>query len=275
MPPGTQKLCRTASERYRTGIGGIDEFAATNVTLEQQGYRKISPFTIPRALTNMASGWVAMYHGLTVAGAHAIADAARLIMLDEADVVIAGASEASLSRLCIAGFAKAKALCTEYEDAPHEASRPFDRKRCGFVMGEGAGSLVMEERQHALDRGAHIYAELAGFGMSGDAHHITSPPSDGHGAALSMTRALQRAGMDLASVHHINCHATSTPLGDISEIRSIRSVFGDHAANISISATKAATGHLLGAAGAVEAIFAIKAIVEVPRLSPHWNTATH
>ncbi len=255
-----------------SGIGGLPGIAAGSVTLEKQGPRRISPFFIPASLINLVSGHVSIRYGFRgpnhavvtacSTGAHAIGDAARMIALDDADVMVAGGAEAAICRLGIAGFAAAKALSTSFNDSPEKASRPWDRERDGFVMGEGAGVVVLEELEHAKRRGATIYAEVVGYGMSGDAYHITAPAEDGNGAFRAMRNALRRAGLRPEDVDYINAHGTSTPLGDEIELGAVKRLFGDHAYRLSMSSTKSAIGHLLGAAGAVEAIYSIQAVVE-------------
>ncbi|MBI3445243.1 MAG: beta-ketoacyl-ACP synthase II [Magnetospirillum sp.] len=252
-----------------SGIGGLPNIADGALTLEKSGPRRISPFFIPAALINLVSGHVSIRYGFKgpnhavvtacATGAHAIGDAARLIMFDDADVMIAGGAEAAVHRLGMAGFAAAKALCTSYNDLPTEASRPWDRDRDGFVMGEGAGIVVLEELEHAKKRGAKIYGEVIGYGMSGDAHHITAPAEDGNGAVRAMRAALKRAGVSLDEIDYVNAHGTAT-MGDTIELGAVKQVFGDHAYKLSMSSTKSAVGHLLGAAGAVEAIYSLLAI---------------
>lgn len=253
-----------------SGIGGLNTIADAAVLLEQRGPRRISPFFIPSALINLISGQVSIRYGFKgpnhsvvtacATGAHAIGDAARLIALDDADVMLAGGSEAAVSRLGVAGFAAARALSTGYNDEPAKASRPWDQGRDGFVMGEGAGAVMLEELEHAKSRGATIYAEVVGYGLSGDAHHITAPADDGDGGFRAMKAALKRAGMTPGDIDYVNAHGTSTPLGDQIEFGAVKRLFGNAAATISMSSTKSAIGHLLGAAGAVEAIYSILAI---------------
>jgi 3-oxoacyl-[acyl-carrier-protein] synthase II len=253
-----------------SGIGGMPNIYETSLILAEKGPRRISPFFIPSALINLISGHVSIEyqfkgpnHAVVTAcstGAHAIGDAARLIMLGDADVMVAGGAEAAVNRLGVAGFAACRALSTEYNDAPTTASRPFDEGRDGFVMGEGAGVVVLEEYEHAKARGAKIYAELVGYGMSGDAHHITSPAEDGNGAFRAMKAALNRAGLNPQDIDYINAHGTSTPAGDGIECGAVKRLFEPALKTVAMSSTKSAIGHLLGAAGAVEAIFSVKAI---------------
>ena len=253
-----------------SGIGGLNEIAKNAVLVESGNIRHVSPFFIPASLINLVSGHVSIKfgfkgpnHSVVTAcstGAHAIGDAARLIMLDDANVMIAGGAEAAVCRLGMAGFCAARALSTGFNDTPQMASRPWDKDRDGFVMGDGAGALVLEELEHARARGANIMAEVVGFGLSGDAHHITAPAEDGSGAQRCMGAALKRAGANPEDIDYINAHGTSTPLGDEIELAAVERVFGDHSNGLSMSSTKSAIGHLLGAAGAVESIFSILAM---------------
>ena len=253
-----------------SGIGGLNEIAKNAVLVESGNIRRVSPFFIPASLINLVSGHVSIKfgfkgpnHSVVTAcstGAHAIGDAARLIMLDDANVMIAGGAEAAVCRLGMAGFCAARALSTSFNDTPQMASRPWDKDRDGFVMGDGAGALVLEELKHAKARGANIMAEVVGFGLSGDAHHITAPAEDGNGAQRCMEAALKRAGANPEDIDYINAHGTSTPLGDEIELAAVERVFGDHSNGLSMSSTKSAIGHLLGAAGAVESIFSILAM---------------
>ena len=253
-----------------SGIGGLQQINDNAIKLNEAGPRRISPFFIPAALINLVSGQVSIKfgfkgpnHAVVTAcstGAHAIGDAARLIMLDDADVMIAGGAEAAVNRLGFAGFSAARALSTGFNDKPESASRPWDESRDGFVMGEGAGVVVLEEYEHAKKRGANIYAEIVGYGLSGDAHHITAPADDGDGAFRSMKNALKRAQLNPADIDYINAHGTSTPLGDMIELGAVSRLFGQHLEDIAMSSTKSSIGHLLGAAGSVEAIFSILAM---------------
>ncbi len=253
-----------------SGIGGIVGIADTAIILKEKGPRRVSPFFIPGRIINLASGYVSITHGLKgpnhavvtacSTGAHAIGDAGRMIALGDADVMVAGGAESPVNRLAMSGFAACRALSTAFNDEPTRASRPYDRDRDGFVMGEGAGCVVLEEYEHAKARGAKIYAELVGYGMSGDAYHITAPAEDGDGAFRCMSAAIKRAGIPAASIDYINAHGTSTPLGDEIELNAVARVVGNAAGRISMSSTKSSIGHLLGAAGAVEAIFSVLAI---------------
>jgi 3-oxoacyl-[acyl-carrier-protein] synthase II len=267
---------KNADEQYRSGvlvgsgIGGLPSIQDTTLLMHEKGPRRISPFFIPGSLINLASGMISIEHGLKgpnhavvtacSTGAHAIGDAARIIAVGDADVMVAGGAEATICRLGIAGFIACKALSSKFNDTPEKASRPYDRDRDGFVMGEGAGIVVLEEYEHARRRGARIYAEVIGYGMSGDAYHVTAPAEDGDGAYRCMRAALKRAGIEAGDLDYINAHGTSTPLGDEIELRAVERLVGNNAARLSMSSTKSAVGHLLGAAGAVEAIFSVLAI---------------
>jgi 3-oxoacyl-[acyl-carrier-protein] synthase II len=266
----------TADKQYRSGvivgsgIGGLSSIADTTMLMHEKGTRRISPFFIPGALINLASGMISIEHGLKgpnhsvvtacATGTHAIGDAARIIAVGDADVMVAGGAEAAICRIGIAGFIACKALSSGFNDTPEKASRPYDKDRDGFVMGEGAGVMVLEEREHAIARGAKIYGEVIGYGMSGDAYHVTAPSEDGDGAFRCMQAALKRAGITAGDIDYINAHGTSTPLGDEIELRAVERLVGNNAAKLSMSSTKSAVGHLLGAAGAVEAIFSILAM---------------
>ncbi len=268
-PPDDESRERTGV-LVGSGIGGLNYIYEASVTLAEKGPRRISPFFIPASLINEASGHISINHGFRgpnhsvvtacSTGAHAIGDAARLIALDEADVMVAGGAEAAICRLGVAGFAACRALSTGYNDTPQAASRPFDSGRDGFVMGEGAGVVIVEELEHAKARGAKIYGEVVGYGMSGDAYHITSPSETGDGAFRAMRNALRRAGLAPADIDYINAHGTSTPMGDEIEVGAVKRLFGSAAETVSMSSTKSSVGHLLGAAGAVEAIYTILAM---------------
>ncbi|MDZ4761024.1 MAG: beta-ketoacyl-ACP synthase II [Alphaproteobacteria bacterium] len=267
---------KSYEDRVRTGvsigsgIGGLATIAATAIDLHEKGPRKISPFFIPSALINLASGQISIKYGLKgpnhavvtacATGAHAIGDSTRMIQLGDADVMLAGGSEASVCRIGVAGFVACRAMSTSYNDAPEKGSRPYDKDRDGFVMGEGAGVVVLEEYAHAKARGAKMYAEVVGYGMSGDGYHITSPDETGDGGERAMRTALQRSGLDPSEIDYVNSHGTSTPAGDEIEVRAVERVLGKSAAGTHLSSTKSAIGHLLGAAGAVEAAFCALAI---------------
>ncbi len=253
-----------------SGIGGIEGIAKTAIDLHEKGPRRVSPFFIPGRIINLASGFVSIEFGLKgpnhavvtacSTGAHAIGDAGRMIALGDADVMVAGGAESPVNRISLAGFAALRALSTAFNEEPTRASRPYDKARDGFVMGEGAGAVVLEELEHAKARGARIYGELIGYGMSGDAYHITAPTPDGDGAFRCMSMAMKRAGIEAGDLDYINAHGTSTPLGDEIELGAVQRLVGNAVGKISMSSTKSCIGHLLGAAGAVEAIFSILAI---------------
>jgi 3-oxoacyl-[acyl-carrier-protein] synthase II len=267
---------KTEDEKYRagvligSGIGGLSNIADTTMLMNEKGPRRIGPFFIPGSLINLASGLVSIEFGLKgpnhavvtacSTGSHAIGDAARIIAVGDADVMVAGGAESAICRIGIAGFIACKALATKFNDAPEKGSRPYDKDRDGFVMGEGAGIVVLEDLEHARARGARIYAEVVGYGMSGDAYHVTAPSSDGDGAYRCMVAALKRAGLQAHEIDYVNAHGTSTPLGDEIELRAVERLMGNRTHDLTMSSTKSSVGHLLGAAGAVEAIFSILAI---------------
>jgi 3-oxoacyl-[acyl-carrier-protein] synthase II len=269
-------LPKTEDEKYRSGvlvgsgIGGLTGIQDTTLLEKEKGPRRISPFFIPGSLINLASGLISINFGLKgpnhavvtacSTGSHAIGDAARIIAVGDADVMVAGGAESAICRIGIAGFIACKALSSNFNDTPEKASRPYDKDRDGFVMGEGAGIVVLEELEHAKARGARIYAEVIGYGMSGDAYHITAPSEDGDGAYRCMQAAMKRAQISPSDIDYINAHGTSTPLGDEIELRAVERLLGNSAATLAMSSTKSSVGHLLGAAGAVEAIFSILAM---------------
>jgi 3-oxoacyl-[acyl-carrier-protein] synthase II len=268
-PEDEESRCRTGV-MVGSGIGGLSEIAKNATIVDAGRARRVSPFFIPASLINLVSGHVSIRYGFKgpnhavvtacSSGAHAIGDAARIIMWDDADVMVAGGAEAAICPLGVTGFAAARALSTNFNDTPEKASRPWDKARDGFVMGEGSGMVVLEELEHAKKRGAKIYAEIIGYGMSGDAHHITAPASDGDGAYRCMVAALKRAQINPEDIDYVNAHGTSTPLGDEIELGAVKRAFGAAAYDISMSSTKSSIGHLLGAAGAAESIFCILAI---------------
>ena len=268
-PQDYESQCRTGV-LIGSGIGGLLNIQDTTILMQEKGPRRISPFFIPSSLINLISGNVSIRyrfkgpnHAVVTAcatGSHAIGDAARLIMMDDADVMVAGGAEAAICRIGVGGFAACRALSTGFNDTPERASRPFDKGRDGFVIGEGAGCVVLEEYEHAKKRGAKIYGEVIGYGLSGDAYHVTSPAEDGDGGYRAMQAAVKRAGVSIDQIDYINAHGTSTPMGDDIELTAIKRLFGESVKKVSISSTKSAIGHLLGAAGAVEAIYSIKAL---------------
>ena len=268
--PETDEDRERAGVMIGSGTGGLKTTYNASITLKEEGPRRLSPFVIPGMIINLASGHVSIRHGLKgpnhavvtacSTGAHAIGDAARLIRYGDADMMVAGGAEAAICRLGVASFVAARAMSTGFNDTPEKASRPYDKDRDGFVMGEGAGIVVLEEYEKAKARGAKIYAEVAGYGLSGDAFHITAPAEDGNGGFRSMSAALRNAGLEPSQIDYVNAHGTSTPKGDEIELRAVERLFGDCAGNLVMSSTKSAIGHLLGAAGAVEAIFSILAM---------------
>jgi 3-oxoacyl-[acyl-carrier-protein] synthase II len=280
--PGTEEEKWVSGCMIGSGIGGLQTIYEASITVHEGRAKRLSPFFIPSALINLVSGQVSIKYGLKgpnhsavtacATGVHAIGDAARLIGLGDADVMVAGGAEAAVNPLGIAGFCAARALSTAFNDRPAEASRPWDKERDGFVMGEGAGVVVLEEYEHAKARGAKIYAEIAGYGMSGDAYHITAPAEHHDGAFRAMKAAFRSGGLSPADVQYVNAHGTSTPMGDDLELEAVETMFGDAAKGLAMSSTKSATGHLLGAAGAIEAIFSILAIrdgIAPPTLNLH------
>ena len=268
--PKTDEERERAGVLIGSGIGGLDGIEQASILVHEKGPRKLSPFFIPGRLINLVSGYTSIRfgykgpnHAVVTAcstGAHAIGDAARLIALDDADVMLAGGAESAICRIGIAGFVACRALSTGFNDTPERASRPYDKARDGFVMGAGAGVVMLEEYEHAKARGAKIYAEVKGYGLSGDAHHITAPAEDGNGGYRAMQMALKRAGLSAADIDYINAHGTSTPLGDEIELRAVERLFGNAAGKLAMSSTKSSIGHLLGAAGAVEAVFCVLAL---------------
>ncbi|MBU6497359.1 MAG: beta-ketoacyl-ACP synthase II [Rhodospirillales bacterium] len=268
--PATEEERCASGVMIGSGIGGLETIYEASVLLHEGKARRLSPFFIPSALINLASGHVSIKYGFKgpnhsvvtacATGVHAIGDAGRLIALGDADVMVAGGAESAVNKLGIAGFCASRALSTSFNDTPTRASRPWDSDRDGFVMGEGAGVVVLEEYEHARRRGAKIYAELAGYGLSGDAHHITAPAEGHEGAFRAMRNALRNGGLQPSDVQYVNAHGTSTPLGDDLELEAVERFFGDSARGLAMSSTKSATGHLLGAAGAIEAVFSVLAV---------------
>lgn len=269
-------VAESEEQKYRSGImvgsgiGGLPAIESSVITLKNRGVKKITPFFIPSSLINLVSGQISIKHGFMgpnhavvtacASGTHAIGDSARLIEYGDVDIMVAGGAESAICEAGVGGFAALRALSTSFNDNPTAGSRPWDKDRDGFVMGEGAGMLVLEEYEHAKKRGAKIYAEITGYGLSGDAYHITAPEATGRGSTYAMKLALKHAGINPDSIDYINAHGTSTPLGDEIEVNSVKKIFGSHANELSMSSTKSAIGHLLGAAGAVEAIFSIQAM---------------
>ncbi|MBV9064166.1 MAG: beta-ketoacyl-ACP synthase II [Methylobacteriaceae bacterium] len=268
--PETDDDQTTTGVLIGSGIGGLNGIYETSLTLKEKGPRRVSPFFIPGRLINLASGYVSIQHKLRgpnhavvtacSTGAHAIGDAARMIALGDADVMVAGGAESAVCRIGFAGFAACKALSTSFNDEPSKGSRPYDKDRDGFVMGEGAGCVILEDYEHAQARGAKIYAEVIGYGLSSDAYHITAPAEDGDGAYRCMQMAVRKAGISVSDIDYINAHGTSTPMGDEIELNAVQRLVGNAAGKLSMSSTKSAIGHLLGAAGAVEAIYSMLAI---------------
>lgn len=268
--PTTEEERENTGVIIGSGIGGLPQIHDTTLVMSEQGARRVSPFFIPASLINLASGHVSIKFGFKgpnhavvtacATGAHAIGDAVRLIQYGDADVMVAGGAEAAVCRIGMAGFAAARALSTSFNDTPTKASRPWDKDRDGFVMGEGAGIVVVEEYEHAKKRGAKIYAEVIGYGLSGDAYHVTAPAEDGNGAFRAMRQALKNAKINPEEIDYINAHGTSTPLGDAIEVTAVKKLFGEHAYKLAMSSTKSSIGHLLGAAGSVEAIFSAFAL---------------
>jgi len=269
MPEGEEDRCATGV-MIGSGIGGLQSIYEASILVHEGKVRRLSPFFIPSALINLVSGHVSIRYGFKgpnhsavtacATGVHAIGDASRLISLGDADVMVAGGAEAAVCALGIGGFCASRALSTAFNDTPSRASRPWDRDRDGFVMGEGSGVLVLEEYEHAKKRGAKIYAEIGGYGLSGDAHHITAPAEGHDGAFRAMKAALRNGGVEPSEIQYVNAHGTSTPMGDDLELSAVERFFGDHGRSLAMSSTKSATGHLLGAAGAIEAVFSILAI---------------
>ena len=267
---GDEDLQTRAGVMFGSGIGGLETTYDASITLHEKGPRRLSPFTVPSMLINLASGQISMRHKLRgpnhsvvtacATGAHAIGDAARMIQRGDANVMVAGGGEAAVCRLGIAGFVACRAMTTDFNDTPEKASRPYDSARDGFLMGEGAGAVVLEDYEHARARGAIILAEFRGYGLSGDAYHITSPEPKGDGGYRAMKMALEGAEMDVSDIGYVNAHGTSTPMGDEIEVGAVESLFGDAANGLHMSSTKSMTGHLLGAAGAIEAVFSILAV---------------
>jgi len=268
--PQTPEEQETTGVLIGSGIGGLGGIYETSITLRDKGPRRVSPFFVSGRIINLVAGYVSIMHGLKgpnhavvtacATGTHAVGDAARIIAMGDADVMVAGGAESPVNRIGVAGFAACRALTTGFNDRPEAASRPYDRDRDGFVLGEGAGCVVLEEYEHARARGAKIYAELIGYGMSGDAHHITAPAPDGDGAYRCMKAALKRADISVTDVDYVNAHGTSTPLGDEIELRAVERLIGNIEPKLSMSSTKSAIGHLLGAAGAVEVVYTILAM---------------